>query len=247
LYIEKFSWRIINQIQNIEFLKGEKIMDLTKVDNILPVLDYYSLKINKIYPECIRHNRAVWWVETNEGLKVLKKLPGNTNRVQFIITAIIHLQDNKINIPKIHKTSSGKHFVMLEDNNFILFDAIKGKSLNYDDNEDLNIMVNELAKFHKASKGFNTPEGVSITSRLGKWPKMYSDNYQTLENLYNTELEKDEHTKFGSVFMEIAPKYLSRIEDLRLQLDKSEYLSWVKKTERSGGLGHFDFKKKTLS
>ncbi len=219
-------------------------MDFNENSRLLTVLDSYQFKINKVYPECIRDNRGVWWVETDQGLKVLKKLPCNENRVNFIIAVVEYLRANMINIPSINLTIEGQSYVHLDNKNFILFDAIEGEYINYSIDDQLKIIITELARFHKASRGFSIPEGIFVTSRLGKWPSDYNEDLELLQNIYSMEFKKNSHSKFASIFMETIPKYLKRIQYLQNQLDKSGYLFWVKKIEKIGGLAHFDFHRK---
>lgn len=205
------------------------------------ILKQYPYKVNKIHLQSYKKDRAVWWIHTNKGLKILKKLPCHENRLKFILEGIIHLQSKGVNIPRIYETVNKKLYVNLDGICYMLMEAIGGTRPLYGDKDELKTVITAMGEFHRASYGFNPPSECDISSHLGKCSKLYTRKYNILKDYYNKESKKTLHTSFGDTAKRELPYFFKRIENIQTELPKSKYSSWVKKISRSGGLSHFDF------
>jgi CotS family spore coat protein len=205
------------------------------------VLEKYPYTVKGVRTESYKQKKGVWWVETAQGKKILKKHPNSESMLQFMLAAIDHLQKKGIHIPKVNTTVDGSPYVKIEDACFILIDAAEGVNPDYRKPKELEALVRELGRFHAASAGFVPPEGSKIRRHLGNWRQDFVADIGRLKDFYNEEAKKTTHGDFGKIILEVFPSFLKRMEAAVAGLDRPEYTAWVKKTAVLGGLCHQDF------
>ncbi len=205
------------------------------------VLMKYSYTVKGIRTESYKQKKGVWWVDTTNGMKILKKHPNSESTLHFLLAAISHLQDKGINIPIVNKTSDGDFYVKIGETCFILIDAVEGSNPDYDKPGELKTIVKEMGRFHNASSGFVPPKESKIRQHLGNWLQEYKTNTDRLKESYNEELIKTEHGEFGKIILEIFPFFLERMESTIGGLNSPVYSEWVDKIAANGGLCHQDF------
>jgi len=136
------------------------------------VLTQYNLKAKKITPETLKGKKAVWWIDTASQKFILKKVPLAKDRFLFLLSAIRHLRNNEIHLPKIHQARNGKYFVEENAQIYILMEALSGKVPDYKVPQELALIMKEMARFHRASKKFAPPSSAKIRQHLGTWKKL---------------------------------------------------------------------------
>lgn len=205
------------------------------------VLERFPYTVKGIRTESYKEKKGVWWIDTDKGMKILKKHPNSEAILQFLLAAISHLQSKGIEIPKVNLTREGSPYVKIGDTCFILIDAVEGVNPDYKKPKELEALVRELGKFHVASEGFVPPQESKIRQHLGNWLEDYGTDIEKLEEQYDNELSKNEHSDFGKIIIDIYPAFLKRMNASIEGLKGPEYAAWVKKAEVSGGLCHQDF------
>ena len=215
-------------------------MDLNS-EPLNEVLEKYPYIVKGIRTESYKQKKGVWWVETTKGMKILKKHPNSESLLQFLLSAITHLQNKGINIPRVNETIDGSLYVKIGDTCFILIDAVEGVNPDYKKPEELNALVRELGRFHLASAGFMPPDESKIRQHLGNWLQDFGADASRLQDFYNEEINKASHTEFGRVVIEVFPSFLQRMEAAMAGLGGPEYAEWVNKIAVNGGLCHQDF------
>jgi len=138
------------------------------------VLEKYPYTVKGIRTESYKQKKGVWWVETTNGTKILKKHPNSESMLHFLLSAITHLQSKGMHIPRVNETIDGSLYVKIEDTCFILIDAVGGVNPDYKKPEELSALVRELGRFHLASVGFIPPDESKARQHLGNWRQEYS-------------------------------------------------------------------------
>jgi spore coat-associated protein S len=174
-------------------------------------------------------------------MKILKKHPNSESMLQFLLSAIAHLQSKGMHIPRVNETIDGSLYVKIGDTCFILIDAVEGVNPDYKKPEELNAIVRELGRFHLASVGFIPPDESKVRQHLGNWQQDFSADAGRLRDFYNEEKNKTVHTEFGKIVLEVFPSFLQRMEASITGLGGAEYTAWVNKIAANGGLCHQDF------
>lgn len=212
-----------------------------KGEDITPVLKEYDITVKGIKLESYKGKKGVWWINTDRGYKILKKQSFSYKTLDFIIDAVNHLNSNGVYIPNIIKTKSGNDYVIKDGVCFVLSEAIDGSTLNYSSDENVRRIIHELARFHKASRGFSPKEDYKVRTHLGLWIEKYEKDMNKLKKYYNMELNKDEHSEFGKIILKEYPHFYERIKNSIEAFYKEAYSDWVKEVEENGGLCHQDF------
>jgi spore coat-associated protein S len=205
------------------------------------VLSKYPYTVKSIRTESYKQKKGVWWVDTAQGMKILKKHPNSESMMLFLLAAIAHLQERGIHIPAVNKTSDGASYVKMGETCFILIDAVQGVNPNYKKLKELETLVKEMARFHAASTGFVPPEESKIRQHLGTWLEDYSAEAAKLKDFYDQERSKTEHGEFGKIILEAFPSFVKRMESTLEGLSSPAYTAWVSKIAAHGGLCHQDF------
>ncbi|PGL69850.1 hypothetical protein CN925_14095 [Bacillus sp. AFS055030] len=182
-------------------------------DLVKNVIANYPLEVKHRFFEYIDEKKAMWPIDTNVGEVFLKKVLIDEGYIELMIYAIDHLRDNGIFTPEVLTTKLGDGFVKKQDEYFMLFEAVNGRSPNFDSEEDLQLIMNGIASFHKASIGIElTNEQVS--SIESNWKKDLENKFLKLTKW------KEERTKLKHQ-NEIDKLYLKNINSVLMQCEKA--------------------------
>jgi spore coat-associated protein S len=205
------------------------------------ILGKYPYTVKQVRTESYKQKKAVWWVETTKGTKILKKHPNSEPLLNFLLAATAHLQERGIGIPRVNITIDRCPYVKMGETCYILIDAVEGVNPDYGKSRELEAFIRELGRFHSASAGFVPPKGSKIRQHLGNWLQDYSADVSRLKGFYNEEKSQDTHGKFGKIILDVFNPFLERMETSIAGLNSPEYTAWVNKIAAAGGLCHQDF------
>ncbi len=209
------------------------------------VLAEYDVDVNEITLETYKENRAVWWVDTNRGEKILKKMPLGKKRLLFVLSAMEHLTANGVNLPKIIRTKKKSPFVEIEGTNFVLSKAVSATPPNYNVSSQLAMIMQCMAGFHVASRGYQPPAEASIRSHLGIWPKIYLDQINALK-YFKEQAEQNKAGKFNAAFLKECDFFINLANNCLVALLHSPYNKLVKAAGQTVNLCHQDFAARNL-
>lgn len=209
--------------------------DLTKV------LEQYNIKVLQIRNENYKVKKGVWWIQTPDGYKILKKNSIPCEKLNFIIGAIDYLMKQGIHMPAIIPSKSGEPYVQVDGANYILNEAIDGNAPSSKDRKELEMIIKELAKFHKASVNFKAPEGSTPNDLLGTWAHKTEKKIVQLKGYYEEEKAKSEHNEFGNIILSVFPDFCKQMEDALAKHQESGYTRWAQDAKKTGCLVHQDF------
>lgn len=217
------------------------ILAILSEEPLKEVLSCYNIKVLSIKNECYKDKKGVWWVETSDELKILKKISSSENTLKYILAAVEHLIKNGVFIPKVNKTKTGENYVNINGTCFVLSDAIKGKNPTYNSSSELMLIAKALAKFHVSSEGFTPPEGTKPKYHLGTWIETYTNQLEDMNNFYKKELENKNPNSLQKTIIQEFPYFYTRAQKAIEGLKGSEYSDWVDKVSKKGCLCHQDF------
>ena len=136
-------------------------------ENINLILAQYNINIVDIKQQSDKGKKAVWWIKTTNGDKVLKKHSCSSKTLEFILSAVEHLKNEKVNLSTIIKTKENNNYVKGVKCCYVLSEAIIGNTPNDDKPVELKMIVESLANFHYASKNFVFPVDCKPRIHLG--------------------------------------------------------------------------------
>ncbi len=211
------------------------------MEDVKKALEKYDIKVLGIKTESYKEKKGVWWIETSDGKKILKKQSHSTQTLDFILAGVEHLMQNGVKIPKIIKTKEDTDYALVDNTCYVLSEAIDGKTLDYSSPNNIERIVGELANFHKASVGFVPPENCKIRTHLGLWIEKYQHELDKLKKYYEIERSQSNHSEFGKIILKEYPYFYKRIETALNEFRKNSYFKWANEVKKTGALCHQDF------
>jgi CotS family spore coat protein len=210
-------------------------------ENLESILAEYPIKTIDIKTESYKNKKGVWWIKTTEGCRILKKHSNSAKTLDFIIAAVEYLQNNGIRLPEIIPAADGGKYVLRDGSCYVLYRAVSGINPGYGSGSLLKRIVLELAKFHRASKGFVPPKDCKPRIHLGKWPDTYRQRNEKLISYHAYEIAASVHDDFGEMIIKDFPYFIKRAEDAIDGLEDSYYRQWSEDLCSIGCLCHQDF------
>jgi spore coat-associated protein S len=210
-------------------------------ENINLILSQYDITVTNIRNECNKGKKAVWWIKTLNGDKILKKHSCSAKTLEFILAAVEHLGNNKVKLPKIIKTKQNTKYIKGIDCCYVLSDAIPGVTPNEDKPQELRLVVEQLANFHSASKNFVPPNDCKIRTHLGLQREEFENQMNKSKGFYDMELSKPTHSEFGTIILRAFPYFYKRMQLAIAENEKSGYNKWVETDKNLNCLCHQDF------
>lgn len=203
------------------------------------ILQSYPLKVKKMTTITYKEKKGVWAIETDHGKKILKKFPGTRDRLNFILAAANYLRSRGIYIPAVVSTRSGADYVEAAGSCYVLNECVSGSTPSYDSPGELNEIMQTLGKFHKASRGFQTPMESKEREHLGKWEITYQKHLDALQEF--KKLAGMDSSPFSKLFLKHADSFIEQGNKALNIIQSSDYSQWVEKIERQKNLCHQDF------
>lgn len=215
-------------------------MNLAVNEPLDQVLAEYDINVNKITLETYKEKKGVWWVDTCQGKKILKKMPMSKDRLLFVLSAVEHLAANGVNLPEIIKNKDGALFVEYEGATFVLSEAVSSKPPSYNIPSELAMIMRGMAGFHTASRGFQPPADAKIRSHLGVWPKTYLEQITDLES-FREQASQNKSNIFDATYLEECDYFINLAKETLIALINSPYKKLVETADQKVNLCHQDF------
>ena len=210
-------------------------------ENINSILSQYNINIVNIKNQSDKGKKAVWWIKTTSGDKILKKHSCSSKTLEFILSAVEHLRNGKVNLPKIIKTKDNSNYVKGINGCYVLSEAIIGNVPNEDKPQELKMIVEALATFHSASKNFVPPDDCKARIHLGLQKEEFEAQMLKLKSFYDTEMSKPKHSEFGQIILTVFPYFYKRMQLAIAENEKSGYTKWALEAKSTNCLCHQDF------
>ncbi|SDS12304.1 spore coat-associated protein S [Paenibacillaceae bacterium GAS479] len=208
--------------------------------NVKAILSKYPLSVKDIQVINDKGKKAAWSIETSSGTKILKKSPADKDRLLFLLQAIKHLQKNGARIPKIVATRSGADFADdASGSSYVLSDAVSGTSPKSYTRREMNLIMREMGRFHKASQGFQSKSDTRERSHLGRWESSYQSHLDNLE-LYKAVAKLNDND-FSKLYLKHVDRFIAQGKEALGIIQGKAYLNWVNKVSINRNLCHQDF------
>jgi spore coat-associated protein S len=212
-----------------------------EVENINSILSQYNISVIDIKNQSDKGKKAVWWIKTSSGDKILKKHSCSSKTLEFILSAVEYLRNGKVNLPRIIKTKDTTNYINGAKGCYVLSEAILGSTPNEDKPQELKMIVEELATFHYASKNFIPPEDCKARVHLGLQREEFEGQMLKLKNFYDIEMSQSKHSEFGQIILNVFPYFYKRMQLAIAENEKSGYSKWALETKNTNCLCHQDF------
>ncbi len=203
------------------------------------VMTHYPLCVDDIHLVQGEAKKAIWRIRTPSGVFALKRHARPTSRVLFSLAAQEYLASHDARVPGLFRTRDGQPLVEQEERAFSLSAWIPGLSINLGIREGLVLAMDGLGCFHRASRGFQPPAGVLVSSKLGRWPSQYEAMRRRL--LDWKECASNRNGLLGEVYLSLVGQAVDVAEEALALLENSCYRTWVEEVRDTGSLCHQDY------
>lgn len=136
-------------------------------------------------------------------------------------------------------TAEGDLLCEVDDNRFVLTEAVRGRDCDFDNNQDVKIAAKALAQFHNASRGFVPADPNTFRRDLYKLPDTYRKRLAGLSKM--KKLAEKGRDKFDSKYLENVDFYIKQGSHALKVLEDSAYNSLCARAEKEGQVSHNDF------
>jgi CotS family spore coat protein len=109
----------------------------------------FNVEIYDIYPL-----RGVFFVSTNKGNKILKKIDYIMEELKFIYDGLEYIKKKFNRVMNFYKNEDGEIFIPFKGQVYYLIDLVEGMECDFNNPIDISIAAKGLAEMHLASEGF---------------------------------------------------------------------------------------------
>lgn len=181
--------------------------------------------------------KPVWRVERAGRAWFLKQMPSAAPRLNFIVAAAQHLHRNGMPTPQPQPAAGGRLHAAAEDRLYVLFPEVHGREVTHGDGRRI---ARALARFHRASEGFEAPADAEPQSALGSWPRLLRkkiDQFHAFEQAAGANPDG----AFEFAFLAALPRMRAVAERCVEELQGEPYRRSTEAAARAGLLAHQDF------
>lgn len=171
---------------------------------------------------------------------VLKRVDLDEGRIQAISSCKEYLFSRGFHGEERYlPTKEGTLLCEVDENHFVLTEAIRGRDCDFDNSEDVRIAAKALGEFHRASRGFLPEDSSSFRVDLFKLPDVYKKRLAGLAKM-KKQAEKGRDL-FDKRYLENVGYYIKQGQHALEILEKSDYHRLCKIAEQNGQISHNDF------
>ena len=181
----------------------------------------YSFKIKKWKViKKLKNSSLVVKIVTKNGKRyALKNLYLTSERQQFIAKSEQLLAERGVKLASPVSTQNGRLLMKYNKNPYVLYEWIEGKSAALRNQDDLEAIVEAMARFHQASRQIQYPTNVKIYGHE-HWEKEYKERIKTMEKWSKEHKSSDSSNaaiikKFIGFFQKMAGKALQELQASR--------------------------------
>ncbi|MGM9973736.1 MAG: CotS family spore coat protein [Clostridiaceae bacterium] len=205
------------------------------------ILKYYGLEksyITQIKFKDTEKQRAVYKIEEGAKVYCLKKVYYTISDLRFIYSSLEWFNRYNINVPKLLPTLGGGRYVSFNNMLFILTPWIEGEKCDYDNISEVTEACRNLAKMHKAAKGFLPIKGSAMRIQKDDISASIKKHYYNIVQSYSEAYNKKD--RFSKVFLE------HYSDNLTLATASRETASAINISNLSLSLCHLDYVNKNI-
>lgn len=204
------------------------------------VLAHYEIRVDNVIPLKEKGKKATWSIDSDQGALILKRLPGTPARGEFIGAALWHLWQAGAGVPRPFRSKEGWPVVRQDENAYLLTEELRGRSPAYARSGELGAIMAGLARFHRASAGFEPPAGAEVPSLLGRWEEAYTRHLERLA-AYREQARHEPGGPFGKLVRQVAGGVMAEMRACLEELEGPAYRDWVTACRRKPILCHQDY------
>lgn len=198
------------------------------------IFDAFGVQVDEIVPV-----RSVYIIDTNMGIKVLKKINYSLSELEFINSVINYISENgyPYAVPFM-KTVDGGYYLKRDKDIYVMLDTVNGREADFQSPDDMAVASRTLCKFHKATEGFYNviEKRNNLFLMIPKFIRHAEDIQRFKEIAEFHEIKTD----FDELFLKYAECHYIEAEKAIELLQGSAYEKLCSQTLEKGNICHHD-------
>lgn len=147
-------------------------------------------------------HRKIYCLETDAGLKYLKKTKLQAKDIYFISEALAHLQSRGfVSVPQFERSKNGEPFVSINSELYVMSDWYASQELDFEDLTDLSQAIRFLGEFHRCAAGFHPSIPNPERTCWLTWPDKLEERLRQLKDFRRLALAEKESSEFSRLFL----------------------------------------------
>ena len=210
-------------------MEDEKIISLLSQN--------YDLNINSI--EKVKNTYKIY---ANEGKYCIKIIKYNYHHFNFILSAILHLQNRGFNrIPEILKTKNNTMYINFFGNYAYLTKWIDSRVCNYNNVDELSKASSKLGELHELSKGFIVTKDMEPRIGWFSWIDVFKTRKNEILDFKKRIGQKAYKSEFDNLYLDALQEEIERADRSINGLINSKYFKLMEKEVFKLGFCHHDY------
>ncbi|OON97370.1 MAG: hypothetical protein ATN36_03545 [Epulopiscium sp. Nele67-Bin005] len=161
------------------------------------LINQYALDIRKYY-----YNRSNYYLDTNQGFFILRKVNISIEQILFMNDAINYLKSNGFSqVSSIYLTKKNLPYAQNKGQLYVLQEHQEGKEIDFQDMKDIKGVVSLLAAFHKCGLNFETEHRSSESVQMKSISDYVSKRYKETAALKKKVVNLSQKTPFEIMFL----------------------------------------------
>lgn len=196
----------------------------------------YGLKIKDI-----RIIKNVGRIETDCGVKCIKRAHISPSFFLFIYTAVNHLKEKGYEgVIPYSTTIDGRICIPDDKHVYYMVDWIEARECRFKREEDLKKAIKAAAGLHKASVGYVPPKNAKPRVFYNKWVDKCDKKRVELLEFSNSIEEKEYMNDFDEIYARHLSHYWQQAKESTIMINESPYMEISEASERLGEFCHHD-------
>ena len=192
--------------------------------------------------ESIKPSRGVYILNTNKGIRCLKKIDYGTQKLLFICGAKEHLIENGFDkVDKYCMSIEGNPYALVNEDIYTLSGWIDGRECDFYNKDEIKLAAQTLANLHIASKGYEPPENSKLKSDLNRWPHLLEKRVKSFDKMREMIRKKSNKTVFDMDYIKSMEFYKALGKRSKAVVDTSYYTELCRTTEEDKIFCHHDY------
>lgn len=207
------------------------------MDELVEILEEnYDIKV-----ESIEKIKNAFKLRTGDRYKCFKACKYDLKQFEFIVNAISYLMEGGYEeIVPINLTKAGEKYIEYNGGYGFLCDWVGSREANFDNQVELRLCIESLAKLHLASRGFNYEINSSVRNQYGKWIYKFKKRCDELLYFKTSLMEKKNYSEFDRIYLKyFEDHYRQGLKTIR-DLENSKYLQIVEEHRSLSEFCHHD-------
>lgn len=165
--------------------------------------------------------RSVYILNTNKGLKILKKVDYSMDELDFLNNSLNIIRKKYPYVINFRESIDGKPYVRYEDGVYVVLDIIEGRDCIFENPLDLKKAAGALAKLHTAGEEVKPIE--TARNNLGKLMYKYQEKFNAMEKYKEIASMHVNKSECDRLYLKHADYYISCIKKAYNHIDGSKY------------------------